>query len=40
MQNNALEAFKSAMRMELEGKAFYEKTRSQVKTEKEKVLAL
>ncbi len=33
-----LEAFKIAMNMEREGKAFYEKTLSQVKTEKEKAL--
>jgi rubrerythrin len=33
-----LEAFKIAMKMEQEGKAFYEKTLSQVKTEKEKTL--
>ncbi len=33
-----LEAFKIAMKMEREGKAFYEKTLSQVKTEKEKAL--
>jgi len=33
-----LEAFKIAMKMEQEGKAFYEKTLSQVKTEKEKAL--
>lgn len=33
-----LEAFKVAMKMEQEGKAFYEKTLSQVKTEKEKAL--
>jgi len=33
-----LEAFKIAMKMEREGKAFYEKTLSQAKTEKEKAL--
>jgi len=33
-----LEAFKIAMTMEREGKAFYEKAISQVKTEKEKAL--
>jgi rubrerythrin len=33
-----LEAFKIAMKMEREGKAFYEKTLARVKTEKEKVL--
>ena len=33
-----LEAFKIAMTMEREGKAFYEKALSQVKTEKEKAL--
>ena len=33
-----LEAFKIAMKMEKEGKVFYEKTLSQVKTEKEKAL--
>ena len=33
-----LEAFKIAMKMEQEGRAFYEKTLSQVKTEKEKAL--
>ncbi|OGW35592.1 MAG: hypothetical protein A2X58_10285 [Nitrospirae bacterium GWC2_56_14] len=33
-----LEAFKIAMKMEREGKAFYEKTLAQVKTEKEKAL--
>jgi rubrerythrin len=33
-----LEAFKIAMKMEQEGKAFYEKTLSRVKSEKEKAL--
>jgi rubrerythrin len=33
-----LEAFKIAMKMEREGKAFYEKTLSQAKTEKERAL--